>query len=567
MKDKIQIQSEYMLPILLIAGELVLLILLLNGFLRLWRKKRAFEAKRDGASLYDHLICTGMGEAHVLLDRKQLKPMYITENFEELVGLPAKRIEMDFQMLCTVMDPSVFKQFWKSYEKWDRNGELECEYRENSETERWIRITVISDEAADEDLFVFRDITKDRKIQESLQQELDEAEEESRSKTTFLSRMSHEIRTPMNGIIGMLSLVKKQAGEDPVVTGYLQKAEQLSDHLVALINDILDMSRIEAGKIELEEKTFDIRSFANNLRMMFQESVIAKGVHFEVELLNFDTYYLVGDELRLSQVIVNFLSNAVKFTSEGEIRVTFREMLKEDGIMDLMIRVHDTGIGMDPEFINRIFRPFEQESIEISKKYGGTGLGMAISDQIIRLMGGEIVIDSFPGKGSDFTVYIHLPVAENQSGQQIRQNDRLADYVDDYTFEGKHILMAEDNEINAEIAVEVLAEQGAQVEVAANGKEAVDMFAASTPGYYDFILMDIQMPIMDGREASRQIRKLARPDAKEILIFALSADAFLEDERLSIEAGMNGHFAKPVEFDQVRKQIGQIVHMRKEGNR
>ena len=177
------------------------------------------------------------------------------------------------------------------------------------------------------------------------------------------------------------------------------------------------------------------------------------------------------------------------------------------------------------------------------------------------------MIDSFPGKGSDFTVYIHLPVAENQSDQQIRQNDRLADYVDDYTFEGKHILMAEDNEINAEIAVEVLAEQGAQVEVAANGKEAVDMFAASTPGYYDFILMDIQMPIMDGREASRQIRKLARPDAKEILIFALSADAFLEDERQSAEAGMNGHFAKPVEFDQVRKQIGQMVHMRKEGSR
>lgn len=253
MKDKIQIQSEYVIPILLIAGELVLLILLLNGFLRLWRKKRTFEAQRDGARLYDHLICTGMGEAHVLLDRKQLKPMYITENFEELVGLPAKRIETDFQVLRTVMEPFAFKQFWKSYEEWNRIGELEYEYRRNSEAESWIRITVIPDEAADGDLFVFQDITKDKRIQERLEQELDRAEEESRSKTTFLSRMSHEIRTPMNGIIGMLSLVKKQAGGDSVVTGYLEKAEQLSDHLVALINDILDMSRIEAGKIELEE--------------------------------------------------------------------------------------------------------------------------------------------------------------------------------------------------------------------------------------------------------------------------------------------------------------------------
>lgn len=325
------------------------------------------------------------------------------------------------------------------------------------------------------------------------------------------------------------------------------------------------MSRIEAGKIELENKPFDMFAFADKLRNMFQATVEAKSVEFRMDLLDFDQHFFVGDEFRLSQVIANFLSNAVKFTQEGEICVTFRQMLRENDMADLMIRVHDTGIGMQPDFVKRIFQPFEQESVETAKKYGGSGLGMAISDQIIQLMGGEIVIDSMPGRGSDFIVYLHLPIATKESVQNIDTADVSQDYVDDYTYEGKSILLAEDNEINAEIAVEILEESGAKVEVAENGQIAVDKFAANPPGYYDFILMDIQMPVLNGRDAARKIRQLDRADANEILIFALSADAFVEDTRLSMEAGMNGHFAKPVEFDEVRKQIGQVVHMREGG--
>jgi len=226
--------------------------------------------------------------------------------------------------------------------------------------------------------------------------------------------------------------------------------------------------------------------------------------------------------------------------------------------------VHDTGIGMKTEFISRIFRPFEQEGEHITREYGGSGLGMAITDNLVRLMGGEIIVKSKQGEGSDFTVFISLPVAEpeeaaapaaaatgNGGAGQKEENENV--------FRGRRILMAEDNEINAIVAVEFLNEMGAEVDVAENGQIAVDKFASHPENYYDFILMDVQMPVMDGRKAARTIRALDRPDAGSILIFALSADAFTEDERLSIESGMNGHYTKPVDFEALQRSVGGFL--------
>ena len=230
----------------------------------------------------------------------------------------------------------------------------------------------------------------------------------AQAKSDFLAHMSHEIRTPMNGIIGMLTLAHGQL-KGHSAENYIIKAEQLSKYLLSVINDILDMSRIEAGKIELENKPFELEALAEKLRNMFQKNVEAKGIAFSVEMRDVDVKYVVGDELRISQILVNFLSNAQKFTAKGEIRVTFRQLQKEEGNVSLMFRVHDTGKGMDAKFISRIFKPFEQESKDITKQYGGSGLGMAITDQLVHLMGGEIVIDSMVGKGSDFSVYLTLP--------------------------------------------------------------------------------------------------------------------------------------------------------------
>lgn len=382
----------------------------------------------------------------------------------------------------------------------------------------------------------------------------------SMTKSQFLSRMSHEIRIPMNSIIGMLSLAQKQCKEDEQVVEYLGKAENLSHYLLSIINDILDLSRIEAGKLELEEKPMDLREIAEKLRNMFKETIEAKNVKFDVSLQHFDTYYLIGDETRLCQVLINFLSNASKFTSEGEITVTFRQMFKENNKVDFMIKDHDTGIGIEPEFLDKIFRPFEQESTNITHKYGGSGLGMAITDNIVRIMGGTIVINSLPGHGSDFNVFLSLPAADPKEIDEVSGKNTIeVSDGGDFSYKGRRILLAEDNDINAEITVDILEEEGAKVDVAKNGRIAVEMFAASDINYYDFILMDVQMPELNGRDAAVQIRKLDRVDAKEVYIFALSADAFVEDKRRFIEMGMDGHFSKPVDFNEMKTSIGSIM--------
>ena len=410
------------------------------------------------------------------------------------------------------------------------------------------------------DLLTFRDVTVYRRRMEDYEKRLLDAEEASQSKTTFLSRMSHEIRTPINGISGMLTLAEGKLSPADPARECLDKAGEMSEHLLSLINDILDMSRIEAGKVELEQKSFSLRAFGQKLYDMFAKNLESRGIRYDVNFEEVTVDYVMGDELRLSQVIINFLSNAVKFTEEGEITVTFRQMMLKGGVADLMIRVHDTGKGMEPEFINRIFRPFEQEGIESSHKYGGTGLGMAISDSLVRLMGGEIVVESIPDKGSDFSVFLHLPVAERPAGRQSVGRGRTSERSGEQdAFRGRRILMAEDNELNAMIAKEILESMGAAVDVAGDGQKAVDSFASHPVDYYDFILMDVQMPVMDGREASRTIRAMDRPDARSLLIFGLSADAFVEDERLSLESGMNGHYAKPVDYEALRENVGRFL--------
>ena len=282
----------------------------------------------------------------------------------------------------------------------------------------------------------------------------------------------------MNGITGMLTLAEGRLTPEHPAMQYLTKANELSGHLLSLINDILDMSRIEAGKVELEQAPFSLRALGGRLYDMFAKTLDANGIHYAANFEEMTADWVIGDELRISQVIINFLSNAVKFTSQGEIIVTFRQMMLRDGKVDLMVRVHDTGIGMKAEFISRIFRPFEQEDTSTTRRFGGTGLGMAISDQLVKLMGGQIVVESLPESGSDFTAFLSLPV-------------------------------------------------------------------------------------MDGRTAARTIRGLARPDAADIPIYTLSADAFVEDERLSRENGMNGHLTKPIDFDALW-QIAQDIENRKE---
>ncbi|WP_207665761.1 ATP-binding protein [Clostridium sp. OM02-18AC] len=494
-----------------------------------------------------------------LFRRKDQNPVYQTNAFSELFGLSATQFQTDLLSFSNRLVKEQGRKFWKQYQQWDGNGVYEQELA-LSETPNWYRLSVKRSEDGLYDLFQFTDITKEREEKAELTERLNDAAESSRSKTAFLSKMSHEIRTPMNGIIGMLTLAHAQL-HGHVAESYISKAENLSAYLLSVLNDILDMSRIEAGKVELAQKPIDLTALAEKLRDLFQKNVEAKGIAFSVEMQDFDVRYVIGDELRLSQVLVNFLSNAQKFTSQGEIKVIFRQLLREADKVSIMIRVHDTGAGMDPNFLNRIFLPFEQESADTAKQHGGSGLGMAITDNLVRLMGGEIVVESMPGKGSDFTVYLTLPIASEEEAA-LDSDEKTMEPDAEFTYAGCHILMAEDNEINAEIAVSILEEAGATVDVAENGQVVQEMFAEKPEGTYNFILMDIQMPLVDGRTAARQIRAMNRPDAQTIPIFALSADAFVEDQRRSLESGMNGHFSKPIDFEKMRIEIGNYLRRR-----
>ena len=546
------------LPLLLVGCVEILLAVYLIGKL-LWGKVQHKPSGKDrGAeAIFLQEWKRQSEEVCILLRRRDRMPVYTAGNLREVLGVTLTRLREDAaSLLAGLDDETERKQRWKTYLDWDGAKPLVAEAA--MQNGRWVRFIAHRSRNDNYDLIFGRDITHEHQRLEDDRTKLMQVEEASQSKTTFLSRMSHEIRTPMNGIIGMLALAEgKMQKQDPAMQ-YLDKANELSAHLLSLINDILDMSRIEAGKVELENKPFSLRAMGDKLYDMFAKTLDARGIRYAVNFEGVTVDWLLGDELRLSQIMINFLSNAVKFTEQGEIVVTIRQMMLREGNVDLLLRVHDTGQGMDPNFVYRIFRPFEQESIETGKKYGGTGLGMAITDQLVHLMGGQILVESLPGKGSDFTVYLTLPQAEaNEQASVTGRAEDQNQYED--AFQDCRILMAEDNDINAMIAVELLEGMGAKVDVAQNGQLALEAFQAKPEHYYDFILMDVQMPVLDGRAATRALRALDRSDATEIPIFALSADAFIEDERLSMESGMNGHYSKPIDFIALRRNVGAYL--------
>ena len=546
------------LPLLLVGcAEILLAVYLIGKFL--WGKiQHKPSGKGRGAeAIFLQEWKRQSEEVCILLRRRDRMPVYTAGNLREVLGVTLTRLREDAaSLLAGLDDETERKQRWKTYLDWDGAKPLVAEAA--MQNGRWVRFIAHRSRNDNYDLIFGRDITREHQRLEDDKTKLMQVEEASQSKTTFLSRMSHEIRTPMNGIIGMLALAEgKMQKQDPAMQ-YLDKANELSAHLLSLINDILDMSRIEAGKVELENKPFSLRAMGDKLYDMFAKTLDARSICYAVNFEGVTVDWLLGDELRLSQIMINFLSNAVKFTEQGEIVVTIRQMMLREGNVDLLLRVHDTGQGMDPNFVYRIFRPFEQESIETGKKYGGTGLGMAITDQLVHLMGGQILVESLPGKGSDFTVYLTLPQAEADEQASVTGRAEDQNQYED-AFQDCRILMAEDNDINAMIAVELLEGMGAKVDVAQNGQLALEAFQAKPEHYYDFILMDVQMPVLDGRAATRALRALDRSDATEIPIFALSADAFIEDERLSMESGMNGHYSKPIDFIALRRNVGAYL--------
>ncbi len=379
---------------------------------------------------------------------------------------------------------------------------------------------------------------------EALQAALSEAEQANQAKTAFLSNVSHEIRTPMNAIIGLNNIALNEPTASEKVKEYLEKTGEASRHLLGIINDILDMSRIESGRMTVKKEAFSLNSALEQVNTMIGGQCREKGIDYIYNKNGVTDDSYLGDEMKLKQVIINILGNAVKFTPEGgSVEFCVEESARNDRMTTLRMIFKDTGVGMSSEFLPHIFDAFSQEDSASTNRYGSTGLGMSITKSLVELMNGNIEVQSNKGEGTVFTVTVTLERSDTGTAPKAA-SDHDAEPA---KLEGARILLAEDVGINAEIMMTILTSRGIETDLAGNGRIAVEKFESHEPGFYYAILMDMRMPEMDGLEATKVIRALDREDAKTIPIIALTANAFDEDVRCSMQVGMNAHLSKPVE--------------------
>ena len=400
--------------------------------------------------------------------------------------------------------------------------------------------------------------TKLRQAKQAAEDAFQVAQEANRSKSSFLANMSHDIRTPMNAIIGITSLIRHDAGDKGKVIEYADKIDTSSQHLLGIINEVLDMSKIEAGKTVFKYSDFSIPDFIQELDTIFRSQISEKKQTLTITKENIRHEWVNGDQVHLMQIFSNLLSNAIKYTQEGgEIQLLAEECESNSSVYaKYRFLVCDNGMGMSADFKDRIFDAFTRAENSLTNKIQGTGLGMAITKNLVDLMGGTIDVESEPGQGSCFEVFMDLKIAEERSASPASQAE--TEEQDGNILKGMRFLCAEDNELNAEILTELLKIEGAECTICENGKRVLETFEQSVPGDYDMILMDVQMPVMNGYEATKAIRRSSHELAKAIPIIAMTANAFSEDIQHSLAAGMNAHISKPVDMKTLEKTIRSI---------
>ena len=393
-----------------------------------------------------------------------------------------------------------------------------------------------------------------------LEEALDQANKASAAKSAFLSNMSHDIRTPMNAIVGFTALATSRIDHPDKVMEYLNKIQSSSTHLLSLINDILDMSRIESGKVSLDEQPCSLPALVDELHSIIQADLATRHLNFKSDTASLAHPVVLCDKLRINQILLNLLGNSLKFTEPGGT-ITLRIGQLDGaphGYGRYRITVSDTGIGMSPDFLEHIFDPFERERTSTISGVEGTGLGMAITKNLVDMMNGSISVESEKGVGTTFTIDLALRLDESDA-DATSTDEALEQVQPNHRMRGSHILLVDDNALNREIAITLLEDEGFTVEYAVNGQEGVDKLVNAGPGHFQLVLMDVQMPVMNGYEAAKCIRRLEDPELASIPVIAMTADAFDEDRQKALRAGMDGHLAKPIDIDRLFDNLDAIL--------
>lgn len=553
--------SSYVM-LLCTSMVVIMFILCLCLFILLYKKRaESMDAVLISRERLFDLLVSNTKNAFALLAKKQKEPLYVTSNMNKLLG--GNSISMDteavrFQMLCRGAGSEAVKQLNAELAQWDESsdfvsGYLPCETEKKTS---YIVMRIYPVEGSrDEYIVVAQDVTQEREREEALKNVLSIAQSANIAKTKFLSNMSHDIRTPMNAIVNMTAFAMESMDDREMLSEYLETIKSSSDHLLHLLNDILDMSRIESGKIILASEPFDMKECLNDTVEIIKSLAGQKGqkLMFACDIRHFR---LKGDELKLSQILINLLNNAVKFTPEGgsiHFEITELKSLKSE-TASYRFLVRDNGIGISEDSLVKIFEPFSRGKDASVRKIEGTGLGLSITKNFVEAMGGSITVSSKPGEGTEFVVELFF---ENDfEVPRERKEDNL---IEDVSFEGSLALLCEDNEINRKIAVRLLERIGFQVQIACDGGEAVSKFLMSETGTYRVIFMDIQMPIMNGYEATAEIRNSEHPEAASIPIIAMTGDVFAEDVEKARAAGMNRHIGKPLNLAELARTAQSVL--------
>lgn len=554
--DIVRTTSFSMMAVL--GGSLILCILIVLGYWAYHSTKSRKKLSRERELIFE-AASTHMDEIFMLYDIKSKMALYVSPNVERMLGIKPEDVYQDERVFHSCFSTDIHEELLGQLKPGDSlYRELEMHNAQTGEV-RPYSLELYRQDGKNEDLAVVTlvDNTQELKARQEIVEAANAARSANEAKSTFLSNMSHDIRTPMNAVVGFTKLLDANAENPEKVRDYSKKILDSSNHLLGLINDILDISKIESGKTILSSEEVNLSELANEISDMMRPLYEAKNQSFNLHISSVANESVFVDKVRLTQVLQNLLSNAIKYTQEeGKIDFYIDKLdyNANNELAKYRFIVKDNGMGISKEFQKKIFEPFSREMNSTVNKIQGTGLGLAITKNIIDLMGGSITLTSTPNKGSKFEVILTL-----RAGEKKEEAIKPKDETQEISIKGLKILAAEDNALNSEILVDLLQMEGVEIDVAENGVEVVKKFEEAEENHYDLILMDVQMPKMNGYEATKAIRASKKEEGKRIPIIAMTANAFAEDVQIAMQVGMNAYLTKPIDMNALKSTVSKTL--------